>query len=177
MNKTKTVIVGAGFGGIEVAKCLKKANTDVILIDLMNHHLFQPLLYQVATATLSPADIAVPVRQIIAKQKNASFIMGKVEKVEKDKNEIQLEDGLRLSYDYLVLAPGATHSYFGKDEWEAFAPGVKTLQDAILIRDKILLAFEQAERAKTKEERQRLLRFAIVGGGPTGVELAGAIAE
>jgi len=177
MNKTKTVIVGAGFGGIEVAKCLKKANTDVILIDMMNHHLFQPLLYQVATATLSPSDIAVPVRQILAKQKNASFIMGKVVKVDKDKNEIVLEDGLKLPFDYLVLAPGATHSYFGKDEWETFAPGVKTLQDAILIRDKILLAFEHAERAKTKEERQRFLRFAIVGGGPTGVELAGAIAE
>jgi NADH:ubiquinone reductase (H+-translocating) len=177
MNKTKTVIVGAGFGGIEVAKRLKKANTDVILIDKMNHHLFQPLLYQVATATLSPNDIAVPIRQILAKQKNASFIMGEVTRIDKEKKEVLLNDGFRQHYDYLVLAPGAMHSYFGKDEWEPLAPGIKTIQDAIMIRDKILMAFELAERAENPEERHRFLRFAIVGGGPTGVELAGAIAE
>lgn len=175
---TKVVIVGAGFGGLEVAKRLKKAkDCEVILVDRMNHHLFQPLLYQVATATLSPGDIAVPVRQIIAKQKNASFIMGTVTSVDKEKKEVLLEDGHKISYDYLVLAPGATHSYFGKDEWAELAPGIKTMQDALMIRDKILMAFELAERAETEAERHRLLRFAIVGAGPTGVELAGAIAE
>lgn len=177
MARTQTIVVGAGFGGLEVTRRLKNADTDVILIDRMNHHLFQPLLYQVATATLAPCDIATPLRQVLAKQKNASFLMGTVQAVDKEKKELILDDNLRLKFDYLVLAPGASHSYYGRDEWEALAPGVKTIRDAVHIRDKILMAFEHAERAETPEERHRYLRFVIVGGGPTGVELAGAIAE
>ena len=177
MTYPRTVIVGAGFGGLEVAKCLKKAKTDVLLIDRLNHHLFQPLLYQVATAALSPGDIAFPARDILSKQPNASFIMGTVDKIEKEEKKIILTCGFTIPYDYLVLAPGANHSYFGNDQWEEFAPGLKTIQDALTIREKILMAFEKAERALSYDEAKKYLQFVIVGAGPTGVEMAGAIAE
>lgn len=177
MSYPKTIIVGAGFGGLEVAKDLKKANTDVVVIDKLNHHLFQPLLYQVATCALAPDDIATPVRDILRKSKNTSFIMGNVSSIDKTAQTIELECGMKFDYDYLVLAPGARHSYFGNDAWENLAPGLKTLQDATSIREKILMAFEQAERAPNHSEAAKFLRFAIVGAGPTGVELAGSIAE
>lgn len=177
MKYPKTVIVGAGFGGLEVAKDLNREKTDVLLIDRLNHHLFQPLLYQVATCALSYGDIATPVREILYKSKNTAFIMGNVLKIDKTAQKVQLECGMTFDYDYLVLAPGARHSYFGNDDWEKLAPGLKTLQDATHIREKILMAFEQAERASSHQEATKFLRFAIVGAGPTGVELAGSIAE
>jgi NADH:ubiquinone reductase (H+-translocating) len=177
MSYYNTIIVGAGFGGLEVAKGLAKAKSDILIIDRLNHHLFQPLLYQVATCALSPGEIATPVRQILSKQSNASFIMGTVERVEKELNRLHLECGMIYSFDNLVLAPGARHSYFGNDSWETFAPGLKTIADAKNIREKILMAFELAERASSHQEATKYLRFAIVGAGPTGVELAGAIAE
>lgn len=173
----KTLIIGAGFGGLEVAKDLKKVDTDVVVIDKLNHHLFQPLLYQVATCALSPGDIATPVRSILCKSKNTSFIMGTVERIDKVNQKVHLACGMVFDFDYLVLAPGTRHSYFGHDEWEALAPGLKTIQDATYIREKILMAFEQAERAPNHTEATKFLRFAIVGAGPTGVELAGSIAE
>lgn len=177
MSYPKTIIVGAGFGGLEVAKDLKKAKTDVVVIDKLNHHLFQPLLYQVATCALAPGDIATPVRDILHKSKNTSFIMGNVSSIDKAQQKVHLECGMSFDYDYLVLAPGARHSYFGNDTWEKLAPGLKTIQDATRIREKILMAFEQAERATNYLDATKYLRFAIVGAGPTGVELAGAIAE
>lgn len=177
MSDPKTIIVGAGFGGLEVAKDLKKAKTDVVIIDKLNHHLFQPLLYQVATCALSPGDIATPVRDILRKSKNTSFIMGNVSSIDKAAQKVHLECGMTFDYDYLVLAPGARHSYFGNDAWEKLAPGLKTIQDATRIREKILMAFEQAERATNHADATKYLRFAIVGAGPTGVELAGSIAE
>ncbi|MBS0634853.1 MAG: NAD(P)/FAD-dependent oxidoreductase [Verrucomicrobia bacterium] len=173
----KTLIIGAGFGGLEVAKDLKKVDTDVVVIDKLNHHLFQPLLYQVATCALSPGDIATPVRSILCKSKNTSFIMGTVERIDKVNQKVHLACGMVFDFDYLVLAPGTRHSYFGHDEWEELAPGLKTIQDATYIREKILMAFEQAERAPNHTEATKFLRFAIVGAGPTGVELAGSIAE
>ncbi len=177
MKYPTTVIVGAGFGGLEATYGLDKAKQDVVLIDKLNHHLFQPLLYQVATCALSPGDIATPVREILRKSKNCSFIMGNVSQVDKVAQVIQLECGMSFNYDFLILAPGTRHSYFGNDDWEALAPGLKTIQDATHIREKILMAFEQAERASNHAEASKFLRFAIVGAGPTGVELAGSIAE
>lgn len=177
MSYPKTVIVGAGFGGLEVAKDLGKAKTDILLIDRLNHHLFQPLLYQVATCALSPGDIATPVRQIIKKQENTSFIMGSVGRIDKEKRIVYLECGMQIGFDYLVLAPGARHSYFGNDHWEELAPGLKTIQDATKIRERILMAFEEAERAPNFSEAAKCLCFAIIGAGPTGVELAGSMAE
>lgn len=177
MSYPKTIIVGAGFGGLEVAKILGSAKMDVLLIDKLNHHLFQPLLYQVATSALSPGDIATPVRQILHKYPSASFIMGTVSRIDKTAKVVHLECGMNFSFDYLVLAPGARHSYFGHDAWEVYAPGLKTIQDATRIREKILMAFEQAERAESYHEAAKFLNFAIVGAGPTGVELAGSIAE
>ncbi len=177
MNYPKTVIVGAGFAGLEVAKDLNKKETDVVVIDRLNHHLFQPLLYQVATCALAPGDIATPVREILRKSKNTSFIMGNVARIDKQSQIVHLECSMTFRYDWLVLAPGARHSYFGNDQWEALAPGLKTIQDATNIREKILMAFEQAERALNHQEAIKYLRFAIVGAGPTGVELAGSIAE
>jgi len=177
MTTPKTVIVGAGFGGLEVAKDLNKKETDVLVIDRLNHHLFQPLLYQVATCALAPGDIATPVREILRKSKNSSFIMGNVSKIDKKGQIVHLECSMTFPYDWLVLAPGTRHSYFGNDQWEALAPGLKTIQDATNIRERILMAFEQAERAPSHQEAIKHLRFAIVGAGPTGVELAGSIAE
>ncbi len=173
----RVVIVGGGFAGLYCARKLRKADVRVSLIDRRNFHLFQPLLYQVATASLSPADIASPIRTILRRQTNAQVWMGEVTTVDRARQEITLSDGLRVHYDYLVLATGATHSYFGKDEWERNAPGLKTVDDATEIRRRFLLAFEAAEREADSEARRRLLTFVIVGAGPTGVELAGAMAE
>ncbi len=177
MTKPKVVIVGGGFGGINIAEKLKHANFDIVLIDKKNHHLFQPLLYQVATAALSPADIAVPLREIVRNHKNTQVIMGEVVDIDKGQRQITLGNGDVLSYDYLVLAVGASHSYFGKDEWAPLAPGLKTLTDALQIREKILISFEKAERMENSEEAAKYLNFVIIGAGPTGVEMAGAIAE
>ncbi|MDS4071939.1 MAG: FAD-dependent oxidoreductase [Defluviicoccus sp.] len=175
----RVVIIGAGFGGIAAARALKHARARVTLIDRRNYHLFQPLLYQVATATLSPADIAVPIRTLVRDQRNCQVLMGRVAAIDPHRREIQFRAGSQpaVGYDYLVLATGARHSYFGKDAWEPFAPGLKKIDDATAMRSRILSAFEQAEASDDPAERQRLLTFVIVGGGPTGVELAGAIAE
>jgi len=170
------VIVGAGFGGLEAAKALNRVAVDVIVIDRQNHHCFQPLLYQVATAALSPAEIAWPIRHILRQQRNATVLMAEVSGIDLAGRFVHTGAG-PISYDYLVIATGATHSYFGHDDWADFAPGLKRIEDATRIRRSILLAFEQAELARHEAERQRLLTFVIVGGGATGVEMAGAIAE
>ena len=172
----RLVIVGAGFGGLSLAKGLAGSAFDITVIDRHNYHLFQPLLYQVATAGLSPAEIASPIRNILRQQKNATVILAEVSGVDLAHREI-LAEGRRIPYDTLVLATGAEHAYFGHDEWEPFAPGLKTIDDATYLRRRILLAFEHAETEPDAAERQRLLNFVVVGGGPTGVEMAGAIAE
>ncbi|MGQ0384359.1 MAG: NAD(P)/FAD-dependent oxidoreductase [Gammaproteobacteria bacterium] len=176
MSRPQVVIVGAGFGGLTVAKGLGRAPVDVTLIDRQNHHRFQPLLYQVATAGLSPAEIAWPVRHLLRNQRNARVLMGQVTAVDPARRVVMLGDG-PVSWDWLVLATGATHGYFGHDEWAPHAPGLKDLDDATSIRRRLLLAFERAEIATSPELTRKLLTIAIVGGGPTGVELAGAIAE
>jgi len=176
MSEPHVVVVGAGFGGLNAVQALAGVPVRVTLVDQRNHHLFQPLLYQVATAALSPADIATPVRAILRDQRNATVLLGRAESVDRTARELVLSDG-RIGFDYLVLAIGARHAYFGHDDWEANAPGLKTLEDALEIRRRILLAFERAERETNAERRRALLRFLVVGGGPTGVELAGAIAE
>ena len=175
-RRPKVVIVGAGFGGLEAAKALSRVAVDVTVIDRQNHHCFQPLLYQVATAALSPAEIAWPIRHILRQQRNATVLMAQVSGIDLAGRFVQTGAG-PISYDYLVIATGATHSYFGHDDWVDFAPGLKRIEDATSIRRSILLAFEQAELAHDDAERQRLLTFVIVGGGATGVEMAGAIAE
>ena len=175
-TKPKVVIIGAGFGGLEAARALRKADAEITVIDRHNHHTFQPLLYQVATATISPADIAWPVRSILRRQENASVMLGTVRAID-TKARIVEADTISLPYDYLVIATGVTHSYFGHDDWQNSAPGLKTLTDATKIRSRVLLSFERAELAQNEDDRKRLLTFVIVGGGPTGVEMAGAIAE
>ncbi len=177
MPIARVVIVGGGFGGLNVAKDLKKANLEIFVIDRMNHHLFQPLLYQVATAALSPGDIATPIREIFSKQENTTVMMGEIVSVDKERKEVIFANGDHLGFDYLVLAVGARHSYFGNDAWEPFAPGLKTVSDALSIREQVLISFEKAERMESVEEASKFLNFAIIGGGPTGVEMAGAIAE
>jgi len=172
----RVVIVGAGFGGLSAAKALAKAPVHVTLIDRRNHHLFQPLLYQVATAGLAPNQIATPVRAILRKQRNADVMLGEVSGVDAVRKEVLVGDR-RVPFDYLIIATGARHAYFGHDAWEAFAPGLKTLEDAIELRKRILLAFERAELEADAAERARLMTFVVIGGGPTGVEMAGAIAE
>ncbi len=176
MNKKKVVIVGGGFGGITAAKNLKEDSFDIILIDKTNHHLFQPLLYQVASAALSPGDIAVPIRSIFSGRFNIEVMMSEVLSVNKMESFVELKDR-KVFFDYLLLAPGSSHSYFGKNEWEEYAPGLKTLNDALSIREKILCSFEESEMLESKSQREKFLTFVIVGGGPTGVEMAGAIAE
>lgn len=173
---SRVVVVGGGFGGLRLAKSLARSPVSITLIDRSNHHLFQPLLYQVATAGLSPADIAYPIRSVLKDQKNAEVVMSEVTGVDAEKNEVITKDG-RYPYDYLVLATGASHGYFGHPEWEKFAPGLKTIPDAVQIRQKILLAFEKAEKEPDPVKQAALLTFVLVGGGPTGVEMAGAIAE
>jgi len=175
-RRPQVVIVGAGFGGLEAAKALNRVAVDVIVVDRQNHHCFQPLLYQVATAALSPAEIAWPIRHILRQQRNATVLMAEVSGIDLAGRFVHTGAG-PISYDYLVIATGATHSYFGRDDWADFAPGLKRIEDATRIRRSILLAFEQAELARDEAERQRLLTFVIVGGGATGVEMAGAIAE
>jgi NADH:ubiquinone reductase (H+-translocating) len=170
------VIVGGGFGGLNAAQHLARRDVRVTLVDRRNHHLFQPLLYQVATAALSPADIAMPLRSILRDVARVRVLLAKVRAVDLAGRRVVLDEGT-LAYDALVLAAGAGHSYFGHDEWEPLAPGLKTLEDALEIRRRILLAFEAAERADDGAERRALLTFVVIGGGPTGVELAGAIAE
>jgi NADH dehydrogenase len=172
----KVVIIGAGFGGLTAAKALAKAPVHVTLIDRRNHHLFQPLLYQVATAGLAPTQIATPIRAILRKQRNTDVALGKVEGVDLSAKQVVLGDR-RVPFDYLIIATGARHAYFGHDDWERFAPGLKTLEDATEQRKRILLAFERAELEPDPAERRRLTTFVVIGGGATGVETAGAIAE
>jgi NADH:ubiquinone reductase (H+-translocating) len=175
--KHHVVIVGAGFGGLAVAHGLAGAAVRITIIDQRNHHLFQPLLYQVATAVLATSEIAWPVRHLMRRRKEVTTLLGVAASVDTEKRRVLLEDGGEVGYDTLVLATGAQHAYFGHDEWEPYAPGLKTLEDATSIRRRILLSFELAERETNSERRAALLTFVIVGGGPTGVELAGAIAE
>jgi NADH dehydrogenase len=175
-KRPRVVIVGAGFGGLAAAQGLAASPVDVVLLDRRNYHLFQPLLYQVATAGLSPADIAWPIRSILRTQDNVSVELGAVTGVDTVAKEVVLGD-TRVGYDYLILATGARHAYFGHREWEPFAPGLKRIEDATTIRRRILLAFEKAESGCDAEERRRLMNFVVVGGGATGVEMAGAIAE
>jgi NADH dehydrogenase len=175
-SRLRVVIVGAGFGGLSAARGLAGAPVDVTVIDRRNHHLFQPLLYQVATAGLSPADIAAPIRSVLRRQANASVMLAKVTGLDLARREVEAGDR-RIPYDVLVLATGARHAYFGNDHWEAHAHGLKTIDNATDLRRRILLAFEKAETEPDADERRRLLTFAVVGGGPTGVEMAGAIAE
>jgi NADH:ubiquinone reductase (H+-translocating) len=177
VQQPRVVIVGAGFGGLYCARALRKAPVDVTVIDRRNFHLFQPLLYQVATASLSPADIASPIRTVLRRQRNAQVWLGEVTAVDVAARQLSMADGVAVSYDYLVLATGATHAYFGRDDWAPLAPGLKTIEDATEIRRRFLLAFEAAERETDPQSRRRLLTFVIVGAGPTGVELAGAMAE
>lgn len=175
-NVPRIVIVGAGFGGLEAARALRRAPVEVVLVDRNNHHCFQPLLYQVATAALSPGDIAWPIRSILRSQKNVRVLLGSVRGVDIQNRLVDLGD-YGLGYDTLVLATGATHSYFGHEIWAPYAPGLKEIADATAIRRRLLLAFEHAEVCTNAQERARLLTFVIVGGGPTGVEMAGAMAE
>jgi len=175
--RPRVVIIGAGFGGLSAAKALADAPADVVVVDRHNYHLFQPLLYQVATAGLSPSDIAAPIRSVLAAQANTSVVLAKVAGIETGTSEVVTTDGRRIEYDHLVVATGARHAYFGRDEWEAHAHGIKKIDDATFLRRKILIAFEQAENEPDEQERRALLNFVVVGGGPTGVEMAGAIAE
>ncbi|ESY14223.1 MULTISPECIES: NAD(P)/FAD-dependent oxidoreductase [unclassified Mesorhizobium] len=171
------VVVGAGFGGLELTRALAGAPVRITMIDQRNHHLFQPLLYQVATTSLATSEVAWPIRHLLRKRKDVTTLLGNVTGVDRPGKCVLLEDGSSVPYDTLVLATGARHAYFGHDEWEPFAPGLKTLEDATTIRRRILLAFEQAERETDPAKRQALLTLVIVGGGPTGVELAGTIVE
>src|SRR5437867_6669019 len=175
-KKPRVVIVGSGFGGLEAAKKLACKDVQVTVIDRTNYHLFQPLLYQVATAALSPADIAAPIRAVLSKCKNMEVILAEVQSVDVEAKKIHMTDG-ELGYDHLIVATGARHSYFGHPEWEKLAPGLKSLEDAVEIRRRILMAFEQAEKITDEAGRKAAMTFVVIGGGPTGVEMAGAIAE
>ena len=175
--RPRVVIVGAGFGGLAAAKRLAGKAVDVTVVDRRNHHLFQPLLYQVATAALSPADIAAPVRSILSEARNIRVVLDEVVGIDPSKRLVKLESGSSLDYDWLILATGARHSYFGRDDWAVNAPGLKSIEDATAIRRTILLALERAETETDPEKRRALLTFVVIGAGPTGVEMAGAIAE
>lgn len=176
-SKQRIVIIGGGFGGLNSAKALSQCGCQVTLIDRMNHHVFQPLLYQVATAALAPGNIAASLRDILRHQENVSVIMKDAVAIDKKQRLAITHDRMAYPYDYLILAPGARHAYFGHPEWEQYAPGLKTLADALLLREKILIAFEKAEVCTDPQQEAAYLRFVIIGGGPTGVEMAGAIAE
>ncbi|HEX2611682.1 MAG TPA: NAD(P)/FAD-dependent oxidoreductase, partial [Gemmatimonadales bacterium] len=171
------VILGGGFGGLYAARALKRCPVRVTLVDRRNHHLFQPMLYQVATAALNPSDIAAPIRSVLRHQKNAEVLLAEASSVNTADRVVGLTDGSEIRYDYLIVATGARHSYFGHNEWEPLAPGLKSLEDAVEIRQRVLLAFERAERERDPVRRHAYLTFVIVGGGPTGVEMAGAVAE
>ncbi|MGB9042300.1 MAG: FAD-dependent oxidoreductase, partial [Pseudolabrys sp.] len=175
-GNARVVIIGAGFGGLEAAKALRRAAAEVIVIDRQNHHCFQPLLYQVATAALSPAEIAWPIRHILRPQRNATVLMEEVHGIDVLKKCVHTQFG-DVPYDYLIIATGAMHSYFGHDDWSDYAPGLKRIEDATRVRRSILIAFERAEVVHDQDEQRRLLTFVIVGGGATGVEMAGAIAD
>lgn len=176
-RRPRVVIVGAGFGGLNATQALARVPVDIVLIDRHNYHLFQPLLYQVATAALSPADIAMPIRAIVRGQRNATMLLDEVTGVDVAARCVLTRDGARTSYDYLVIAVGSTYSYFGHDEWSKNAPGLKTIDDATNIRRHVLMAFERAEAIDDDDARRRLMTFVLVGAGPTGVEMAGALAE
>jgi NADH:ubiquinone reductase (H+-translocating) len=175
--RPQVLIVGCGFGGLEAARALRAADVDVTLVDKTNHHLFQPLLYQVATAGLSAPSIAAPIRHLFRRQPNVTTLLGEVVAIDAAARTATLKDGATLRWDHLIVAAGATHSYFGRDDWAEFAPGLKTLDDAFEIRRRVLMAFEAAEREDDPARRAALLQFVVVGGGPTGVELAGTFAE
>jgi NADH dehydrogenase len=177
VTSPRVVIIGGGFAGLYAAQGLADAPVQITLIDRQNHHLFQPMLYQVATAALSPSDIASPIRSILRDQKNTEVILGEVAAVRTADRQVAMSDGSMVEYDYLILATGARHSYFGRDDWEPFAPGLKSLEDAEEIRRRVLLSFERAERESDPVKRHAHLTFVVVGGGPTGVEVAGALAE
>ena len=170
------VILGGGFGGLAAARALRRAPVRVTLVDRQNHHLFQPLLYQVATAALNPSDIAAPIRHLLRDQENTTVLLAEATRVDVAARRVEFSDGA-VTYDHLIIATGATHSYFGHDEWARHAPGLKTLEDAVEIRQRFLLAFEAAERESDPARRAALLTFVIIGAGPTGVEMAGAMAE
>jgi NADH dehydrogenase len=176
IQRPRVVIIGAGFGGLSAAKSLAKAPFDVVLIDRYNYHMFQPLLYQVATAALSPDNIAWPIRTMFRREPNVSVVLANVSAIDAERNEV-IADGHRIPFDYLIVATGAQQAYFGHSDWAQHAPGLKTIDDAMYFRRRILLAFEKAETATDPDERRRLLNFVVVGGGATGVELTGAIAE
>lgn len=173
----RVVIVGGGFGGLYAALGLRRAPVRVTLVDRRNHHLFQPMLYQVATAALNPSDIAAPLRSVLRKQSNTEVLLAEVSSIDTKNRRVAFTDGSHIAYDYLVVATGARHSYFGHDNWEPLAPGLKSLEDAVEIRQRVLLAFELAERERDPVRRHAYLTFVVVGGGPTGVEMAGAVAE
>lgn len=176
-NRPKVVIIGGGFGGLAAARALKNAAVDITLVDRTNHHVFQPLLYQVATGGLSPTEISAPIRTILKDQKNVNVIMADVVSIERQSKQVTFAHGVPVYYDYLVLATGGRHHYFGHPEWETLAPGLKTLEDASRARERFLGAFEAAEKAETEAERKEWLTFVVVGGGPTGCELAGVLPE
>lgn len=176
-NRARVVIIGAGFGGLSAARKLARLPVQVTLLDRSNHHLFQPLLYQVATAGLSPADIATPIRSVLRKARNTTVYMTEVTGIDKSRRRVRCADATEHEYDFLIVATGARHSYFGKDEWAPLAPGLKSIPDATTIRKRILLAFERAESTLDPREKEALLHFVVIGGGPTGVEMAGSIAE
>ncbi len=171
------VIVGGGFGGINVAKKLKKSDVRITIIDKTNHHLFQPLLYQVATAAISPGDIAIPIRAILGRNRNVKTVMGKVTSVNRNEKHVTLENGRNIAFDYLIMAPGSQYNYFGNDDWKDYAPGLKSIGDALKVRERLLLSLEEAEQLDDPKLREPYLTYVIIGGGPTGVEMAGAIAE
>ncbi|CAN5341757.1 NAD(P)/FAD-dependent oxidoreductase [soil metagenome] len=171
------MIVGGGFGGLYAARALKRVPVDVTVVDRTNHHLFQPLLYQVATASLSPGDISAPIRWILRRQRNATVLLAEVTGLDLDRRTVLLDDGKALGYDFLILASGARHSYFDHPEWERLAPGLKSVDDGVELRRRFLMAFEEAERSEDPARQRALLTFVIVGGGPTGVELAGALPD
>jgi NADH dehydrogenase len=177
VSKPKLVIVGAGFGGLAAAQRLANRPVDVTVVDRRNHHLFQPLLYQVATAALSPADIAAPIRSILSKARNVKVLLDEVTGIDRDRRTVELSSGRILGFDHLIVATGSSHSYFGRDQWAKFAPGLKSIEDATAVRRKVLLALERAEQETDADRRHALLTFVVIGGGPTGVEMAGAIAE
>jgi len=176
-QKHRVVIIGGGFGGLAAIQKLKGADVDITIIDRRNHHLFQPLLYQVATTSLSPSEIAWPIRMLVKHRPEVTTVLGNVTGIDKAAQLVALEDGARIPFDSLIIATGARHGYFGHDEWEPFAPGLKTLEDATAMRRRLLIAFEAAEREADPDKRRALLTFAIIGAGPTGVELAGAVIE